>query len=204
MAKTRKTLIHLQFSEESTADLRGRQSVRTTFKLSEQSIDALSILAAQLGIKQKSLFDHLIEDTHALTLIAKEFDDFSNRVQRVAKTYVVSRRTLENLEKVSNKYNTPRDALVEYSIARILPQLAREKEKHEKRKFLLKELQDYLDSGAEMLERAEVDLGRDDPVFLELLNMMRTVKCCYDRVGVSIEKGNKIETFSSGFEPFSK
>lgn len=204
MANKRKTLIHLQYSEKSTADLRGRQSVRTTFKLSEQSIDALSLLAGQLGIKQKSLFDHLIEDTQALTLIAQEFEDFGNRVQRVAKTYVVSRRTLENLEKVSNQYNTPRDALVEYSIARILPQLAREKEKHEKRKIFLKELQDYLDNGAEMLERAEDDLGRDDPAFLEILNMMRTVKCCYDKVGICVEKGNKIEKFSAAFEPFAK
>ena len=46
----------------SPEDLRGRQSVRATFKLSSRAIDALSIVAAHLGIKQKSLFDHLIED----------------------------------------------------------------------------------------------------------------------------------------------
>lgn len=199
MENKRKPLIHLQFSEESTADLRGRQSVRTTFKLSEQSINALSLLAGQLGIKQKSLFDHLIEDTRALTHIAKKFQDFGQKGQRVAKTYVVSRRTLENLEKVSNQYNTPRDALVEYSIERILPQLAREKAKHEKRKILLKELQNYLDNGAEILERAEEGLGRDDPTFVEILNMMRTVNCCCDRVEVSVEKGNKIDQFSTMF-----
>jgi endonuclease/exonuclease/phosphatase family metal-dependent hydrolase len=44
----------------SSSDLRGRQSVRATFKLSVRAIDALSIVAAHLGIKQKSLFDHLI------------------------------------------------------------------------------------------------------------------------------------------------
>ena len=128
MVGKRKPLIRLEITEETTADLRGRQSVRTTFKLSERSIDALSILASQLGIKQKSLFDHLIQDTQALKVIAKEFDDFSSRMHRIAKTYVVSRKSLESLERVSMQYDTPRDALVEYSIERILPLLAREKE----------------------------------------------------------------------------
>ena len=68
----------------SSADLRGRQSVRATFKLSERAIDAMSIVAVHLGIKQKSLFDHLIEDMQSLT--------------RVQKTFVISRKTLSNLD----------------------------------------------------------------------------------------------------------
>jgi len=195
MADKRKPLIRLEITEETTAGLRGRQSVRTTFKLSERSIDALSILAGQLGIKQKSLFDHLIEDTQALKTIAKDFDDFSSRMHRVAKTYVVSRKSLESLERVSLQYDTPRDALVEYSIERILPLLAREKEKHRKRKLLLEDLHGYLQHGTKLLQQAQDDLGQDDPVFLEMLNMMRVVKNCCRGVGQSVAKGNKIEDF---------
>ena len=44
-------------SNSSGLDLRGRQSVRATFRLSEPCINAISILSAQLGIKQKSVFD---------------------------------------------------------------------------------------------------------------------------------------------------
>ena len=40
--------------KSTTLDLRGRQSVRATFRLSEACIDAISILSAQLGIKQKT------------------------------------------------------------------------------------------------------------------------------------------------------
>ena len=195
MADKRKPLIRLEITEETTAGLRGRQSVRTTFKLSERSIDALSILAGQLGIKQKSLFDHLIEDTQALKTIAKDFDDFSSRMHRVAKTYVVSRKSLESLERVSLQYDTPRDALVEYSIERILPLLAREKEKHRKRKLLLDDLHEYLQLGTKLLQQAQDDLGQDDPVFLEMLNMMRVVKNCSRGVEQSVAKGNKIENF---------
>jgi len=46
-------------SKTSALDLKGRQSVRATFRLSEDCINAISILSAQLGIKQKSVFDHL-------------------------------------------------------------------------------------------------------------------------------------------------
>lgn len=195
MTKKNKSLIHLQFTEETTADLRGRQSVRTSFRLSERSIDALNILAGQLGIKQKSLFDHLIEDIQALKLIAEEVEDFHSRTQRIAKTYVVSRKTLENLERVSLQYDTPRDALVEYSIERILPLLAREKEKHIKRKELLDGLQDYLKRGSELLGQAENDLGSEDHVFREIYNMMRVVRHCCQSLETSVEKGRKLEEF---------
>lgn len=186
---------HLQYSEEATADLRGRQSVRTTFKLSERSIGALSILAGQLGIKQKSLFDHLIEDTQALQMIASEFVNVGPAAQRVAKTYVISRKTLESLERVSEKYNTPRDALVEYSIERILPLLVREKEKHIKRKILMEELNEYLRQGTAILARAENDLGPDDPMFVQILGMIRSVTSCCRELEQCVVRGNKIENF---------
>lgn len=187
--------IYLEISEQSAADLRGRQSVRTTFRLSERTIEALSILARQLGIKQKSLFDHLMDDTNSLKIIAREFEEFRSRKQRVAKTYVVSRKTLETLERISVQYDTPRDALVEYSIERILPLIAREKEKHKTRKLVLAELANYLDQGVGILDKAEKELGQDDPVFQELFQMMRGVENCFKSVETSVSKGAKMETF---------
>jgi hypothetical protein len=187
--------IHLEYSDEIAADLIGRQSVRTTFKLSERSIDALSLLAGQLGIKQKSLFDHLIEDIQALQMIAREFENVGQRTQRVPKTYVISRKTLENLERVSEEYNTPRDALVEYSIERILPLLLREKEKHTKRKVLLDDLRHYLRLGSELLKQAESELGQGDPVFQEILTMVRAVDGCSQAVEQSVARGSRIENF---------
>lgn len=196
MVKRIDQVVGLEFSEESTADLRGRQSVRTTFKLTARSIDALSILAGQLGIKQKSLFDHLVEDTRALRLIAEQFEDFGGRRHRVAKTYVISRKTLDNLERVAGQFNTPRDALVEYSIERIIPLLQKEKKKHEQRKQVLSGLQRYLQDGMSLLEAVEKKgLDPDDPAFLELKNMLRSVRNCTENVAELVEKGKKIEEF---------
>jgi len=191
-----KSLIHLEIREDTVRDLRGRQSVRTTFKLSPRSIHALSILAAQLGIRQKSLFDYLVEDVQTLRAIAEGSGTAGTAEPRVAKTYVISRRTLENLERISASYNTPRDVLVEVSIERILPLIRREREKHERRKQFLADLNEHLARDAEMVRRAESELGRDDPVFQQLLAMLKAVDACCAAVEGCVDRGRRMEDFT--------
>jgi len=100
-----------------------------------RAIEALSIVAVHLGIKQKSLFDHLIEDVQTLNAIAKEIEAEEFRsLSRIQKTFVISRRTLVCLDEISRQFRAPRDALVEYSIQRLLPVIHREREKHRRRK----------------------------------------------------------------------
>lgn len=195
MDKRKKSVLSIEFSTESTQELLGRQSVRTTFKLSERSIDALSILASQLGIKQKSLFDHLIDDDSALQVVAEEAEKYEAPEQRVPKTYVISRRTLKNLEKFSNEYQAPRDALVELSIERILPLISREKKKHQNRKKIYMRMQSLLKDSNELFEMAVRDLDQDDPIFRKILHMMKTINNCHDEVESCVERGKKIERF---------
>ena len=96
----------LSLPRTSTADLMGRQSVRATFRLTEGCIDAISIVAAHLGIKQKSLFDHLVEDDHSLRSIARELQDLKvTRQGRIQKTYVISRRSLLSLDHISKNFD---------------------------------------------------------------------------------------------------
>ena len=133
--------LHISVSKPTTLDLRGRQSVRATFRLSEACIDAISILSAQLGIKQKSVFDHLMEDYQVLQNMARELEDTKfDRHRRIQKTFVISRRSLSFLDMISNEYDAPRDALVEYSVRRLLPIIAKERKKHAERKELFAEI----------------------------------------------------------------
>ena len=189
-------LIHLEFTDRATLELRGRQSVRTTFKLSEKSINALSILATQMGIKQKSLFDHLVDDDQALKTIARQHTaPPAPRSHRVAKTFVISRRSLENLEQISSRYNTPRDVLVEFSIERILPLIEQEKEKHVRRKEVAATLTRQFQVSLQLLEKAEEALGEEDPVVLEMRSMLRGSENGIRRILDYIEKGRRIEEF---------
>ncbi len=183
-------------SQAYSADLKGRQSVRTTFKLSPRCIDALSLLAGQLGIKQKSIVDHLIDDTQVLHALAREAVQRTRTVEdRVAKTYVISRRTLESLERVSKRFQTPRDILVESSIERIMPLLREEKRKHQQRKRLQDRLQQLLHASKELLEHADAVLDADDPAADHIVLMARTVQNGCGEVGQIIERGRRLEDF---------
>ncbi len=180
----------------SSSDLRGKQSVRATFKLTGKAIDAISVVAAHLGIKQKSLFDHLIDDTRSLNLIAHKINsDRFKILNRIQKTYVISRKTLCCLEEVSKDFNAPRDALVEYSIERLLPVIAEEREKHRIRKEILNVITDYLKQGEKILERSKKLLGEDDPVYDKFSTSVAALHNAHHSIESFIEKGEIIERF---------
>jgi len=182
--------------ETSFSDLRGRQSVRATFKLSEKAIDAISVVSVHLGIKQKSLFDHLLEEAEALDLIAQEIQSSEyNPPNRVQKTYVLSRKTVQSLENACRIFDTPRDALVEYSIQRLLPVIEREREKHRKRKAILDEIKEFLAKGETILKKAKRSLGKDDPAYDRMESAMIGLVNAHDDIETFVEKGKIIEDF---------
>ena len=180
----------------SSADLRGRQSVRATFKLSERAIEAMSIVAVHLGIKQKSLFDHLIEDVQSLKLIAREIEsERFSALSRIQKTFVISRKTLSCLDETSKRFNAPRDALVEYSIQRLMPVINRERERHRTRKEILRDMTDLLENGLELLQKSRSLLGEEDPVSIRYESAMRALANAQSHVKDFVEKGEIIEAF---------
>ena len=182
----------------SSMDLIGRQSVRATFKLSAQAIDILSMVSVHLGIKQKSIFDHLIEDGQSLTIIAQEVDPKPVKaMDRIQKTYVISRRTLLALEEAARQFNTSRDVLVELSIQRLLPIIYREQKKHTKRKKILNQINSFLDKGAALLDEFETDLGQDDPVSAEFKRAINVLRDAQSHIGAFVVKGQMIENFDA-------
>ena len=188
--------VEFSLSNPSTMDLRGRQSVRATFRLSETCIDAISVLSAQLGIKQKSVFDHLLEDAQVLKNMARELANIELDLQeRIQKTFVISRRSLSFLDSISNKYDAPRDALVEYSVRRLLPIIAKERKKHEKRKRLFAEISNHFQEGENLLSKADEMLGTDDPVVNKLETAMSVYKNAFHDIANFIDRGKIIEEF---------
>lgn len=164
----------IKISEER---LRGRQSVRTTFRLSEDLIALIGVVAGQFGLKQKSLFDQLIEDTAVLHKVAESVAGYTpDNSQRRPKTFVLSKRSLHSLEMVAAERRISRDALVEVSIRRLLPVVLAEWEKHKKRQTILVEMENFLGQGQELLAQAEGLLGREDPVYEMIDRMVRLGK----------------------------
>ncbi len=182
--------------QPSPQDLRGRQSVRATFKLSARAIEAMSIVSVHLGIKQKSLFDHLIEDAQTLSHIAREIESEKFRtLSRIQKTFVISRRTLSCLDEISKRFQAPRDALVEYSIQRLLPVIDQERERHRRRKEILNDMNAHLADGLKILKKSKSLLGADDPVFIRLASAIKGLVNAQNHVNAFVEKGEIIEEF---------
>ena len=180
----------------TSSGLRGRQSVRATFKLSSGCIEAISIVAAQLGIKQKSLFDHLAQDSDSLNAIAREVQNARVRADnRIQKTYVISRQSLSLLDEISRAFNAPRDALVEYSVRRLLPVIDNEQRKYEKRKAAYSGMRRHLEGGMRLLEKMVEQLGEDDPVVSRMASAMEAYTGAARAVETFLERTRGIEDF---------
>jgi hypothetical protein len=180
----------------STADLRGKQSVRATFKLSKDTIDAIRIIASHLCIKQKSLFDHLVENIQYIKPITFESNHAKIVKQsRIQKTYVISRKSLSLLDKILKDYDVPRDILVEYAVQSLLPIINKEREKHNKRKKIFNDISQHLLEGQKILRKSEESLGEDDPVYDKLETAMTVYENAYRHIESFIEKGKIIENF---------
>ena len=186
----------IDFPGTSFRDLRGRQSVRATFKLTNDCIDAISIVAAQLGIKQKSLFDHLFEDLDTLKAIGRKFRNARlQTANRTQKTYVMSRTALVSLEDIANHFNAPRDVLIEISVQRLLPIIQKERQRHAKRKAVLGQVERHLKQGRKLLNTAFSELGEEDVLTDRLTAAMGLYESAYRQMAAFMEKGKSIETF---------
>jgi len=182
-------------------DLKGRQSVRATFRLSTGCIAAISIVAGQLGIKQKSLFDYLVEDIEALKAIARRLkqDWAAEKNERIQKTFVISRRSLSSLELVASDFNTPRDALVELSVQRLLPIIASERQKHALRKTMIEKIESFHHSGNRLAEKLQSRLGTDDPMTQHFDLAMAAFRGAFIQIRELIQKGQALEVLDDQF-----
>ena len=180
----------------TSSGLRGKQSVRATFKLSAGCIEAISIVAAQLGIKQKSLFDHLAQDIDSLNAIAKKVQNAKVRAEnRIQKTYVISRQSLSLLDEISRTFNAPRDALVEFSVRRLLPVIDNEQKKYEMRKAAFSGIQRHFKDGLELLEELIDKLEDDDPIVAKLASVMDTYGGSVRALEDFLERTQSIKNF---------
>lgn len=186
--------ITINTEQISFDELRNKQSVRATFKLPQEIIDLLGVIAGQLGIKQKSLLDKLIEDTSLLEKLAQKADQAPlHKTTRCQKTYVISRSSLRSINEIAKKQNISRDILVEISIRRLLPIIETELEKHITRKFILEEMKNYMMYGENLREKAQKLLGKDDVLYDMLEKQQNLAQKNISTVDSIIEKGMPME-----------
>jgi hypothetical protein len=183
-------------SGPTVLDLRGRQSVRATFKLSQKAIDAIGLVAVHMGIKQKSLFDHIIEDMDAMEKLARSIrlPQFE-KIPRRQKTYVMSRRTVDALSEVSKAFDMPRDALVEYAVHKLESVIQSEKHRHEERKKLAADVMAHFDRGEQLYRSVTRNLGKDDPFSRHLRKSVLAARKTAEDLQAFLNKSRVLEDF---------
>ena len=201
----RKNPDYSALSMTSSIDLKGMQSVRASFRLSPDCIKAMSIVSAQLGIKQKSLFGYLMKDTESIVEIAKRLKGTKLKTEdRVQKTFVISRSTLAELDEVAKTYKAPRNALIEFSVQRLLPIIANERKKHAFRQEICDRFNSNYTVLHQILKDAKQQLGDEDPAYNKMAPVLEAYAAAKNALSGFIDRGKGIESFSpDNIEPIN-
>ena len=158
-------------------ELAGRQSVRTTFKLSEKTINLLKISAKHLGIQQKTLLDQLIEDETILNILAKEAQTHCRNADDCRpKTFVLSKKALDLINVMLDRYGIARDILVDLSITRLSSYIESLSKKHDQRRSMLKEIDKYQQLLEELSAEAKATFKQEDPFRIKLERLTQTTQ----------------------------
>ncbi len=178
------------------ADLLGKKSVRATFKLRPAVIELFSILATQLGIKQKSLLEYLMEDMDALrTIAAMVTSPASDKEKRIQKTFVVNQKSLSALEEVAKKYSTSRNDLIEHSVRRLLHVFEKERERQVKREKALVKVGDHVNQGKMIVDEIKRLVGEEDTLFKSFEAAIASYAKVYAEMQKIVQKGKRISEF---------
>ena len=178
------------------SDLLGKKSVRATFRLHTTAVELMGILAAQLGIKQKSLFDFLMEDKDVLQTIAESRPpDRTDKEQRIQKTFVVSQRSLAVLDTVAKHFATSRNDLLERSIQRLLPILEKERIRQKQRTETLSRIASHFNQGRALLDDVKKMVGEDDALCQSLVSVMDAYEKAVGDMQKRIDKGKRLSEF---------
>ena len=177
-------------------DLLGKKSVRATFKLHPAVIELLSIIASQLGLKQKSLFDYLMEDQEALHAMAESVSpDKVMTGQRIQKTFVVSQRSLDALEDAIKDSNASREDLIERSIQRLLPVFDKEQHRQRRRAEAFVMIDKHFKQGNALVEQVKKTVKEEDTLYQSLTTVMSAYAKAHDEMKKLVEKGRRMSQF---------
>jgi hypothetical protein len=170
-----------------------KQSVRATFRLSADFIEALGALSAQLGIRQKSLFDHLMEDLESLHAIAARVQESRlDKTTRIQKTFVISKKSLDSLDSVSKNSPVSRDDLVEHSIQRLLPIILAERKKQNQREEAMDRIAAHFNQASELLNEIMEIVGKDDPIYKSMDTVLSAYGNAFDNLETLVNTGKRI------------
>jgi len=196
----KKATTSVRLPRMTTTALKGKQTVRTSFKLSEACIHAINIVSTQLGLKHRSLFDYLVEDIDTLKTIAVGIiNDGHKQNEKTPKSYIISRETQKKIDDMCDDIEISRDTLIEHSVRRLLPIIEKEIENHRKRKDMLALVRNHFRDSKSVLNQIKESVGAEDPIYRVFENTVTICEQAKAQISDIISKGKVLE----GFDPES-
>ena len=178
---------------DNFSDLLGKKSVKATFRLRPKVISVLSILSTQLGIKQKSLFDFLMEDVKALHAIARSLTpDRLDKDKRIRKTFVVSQKSLSTLKAVAEQFSASRDDIVELSIQRLLPVFKKEHRRQSNRERAFAKIKEHFIQVKPLMDEIRQLVGEDDSLYRSFQAVMLSYAKTFTEIETLVDNGKRI------------
>jgi len=162
----------------SKTSLSEKQSVRTTFKISENCINAIDWLLKTNNLKPKELFDIICSNNDLVNLAAEsaEKDNKNNSVKHTRKTFVISKRVLSLLNKKSKddkgKLIIQRDLIVEKLVLLFKALLEKHTEEEKKKEEKAQSIISDFWTKAEEIEKQLKNLLDDDNPILERFGLV--------------------------------
>lgn len=145
-----------------------KESKRTTFKLSKQSLNAIDWIVETYNKSAKEVFN-IIHDIYASDDFRKLLFDFAGnneneegQVIRERKTFVIDKHTLNQLNRISKNENIQRDVLVEKMVILYKALLEKHLEDEEKNEHKALEIISKFWAEAEKVESKLIKLLSDD------------------------------------------
>jgi len=161
--------INKKLDRVSKTSLSEKQSVRTTFKLSESSNNAIDWLITTNNLKPKELFDLMCSNENLVdfAIEAAQKNRKNSSTKQTRKTFVISKRVLRLLNRYSERHKLSRDSIVENLILlfkALLEKHAEEEKQREEKALTI--ISDFY-SKAESVEKQLKDLLDDDNPILD-------------------------------------
>ena len=141
------------------------KDVVASFKLSQESMDAMVWIAKRLGISNKKLFDAIWSHQGDSFIMITNDVEYDPNIKRKKISKRISRQSLNNLNELSKKYEMKRDQIIEVTF--ISYQLLLEKilnDRKNKHKKANKMIDEYWKTGELLEKKLKNLLDEDDPI----------------------------------------
>jgi len=161
----------------SKTSLSAKQSVRTTFRLSESGSDAIDWLIKTNSLKPKEVFDLICsnESLVEFAIEATKKNKKSGSTNRTRKTFVISKRVLRLLNKLSEEQEVSRDLIVENLILLFRALLEKHSEEEKKKEEKAHAIISDFWGRAEEVEKQLKELLDDDSPILDRFGLVVVV-----------------------------